>query len=104
MAAKLCTICNKRRVSTETGEMTPSMCLPCWDYAGWENSHMDNDHDTNPDDECPVCQGVDPANIEPRKGHSNGIAKSNTSHAGCSHPKTKSDRAKCRKLRAQSGE
>lgn len=107
MPAKMCEICNKRRASDET-DMGHTMCLPCWEYAGWENTHTDDNHDENPDnddkDECLVCLGLDPADVEPVKGHSNGIAKSHTSHAQCSHPKTKSARAKCRKERAVKGD
>ena len=104
MARKLCTYCTFRPVSSSLLE--GNICEPCYDYQGWENAHNDEGHDeTNTDPNCLVCQGhPDPETTPPAKGHSNGIKKSHTSHAGCKHESTKSARAKCRKERAQSGE
>lgn len=118
MAAKttarknICTVCKKRPViGGVRGDISGDYCYPCYDYAGHENSHCDEGHDDEDyempaDTDCLVCLDQDPANEdvkveEPKKkGHSNGIAKSNTSHAGCMHEATKSARAKCRKERA----
>jgi hypothetical protein len=102
MAAKKCNSCKTRRVSSEN---MAELCDPCYEYGAWENQHNDDNHEggENLTDACQVCHGTDPAEIAP-KGHSNGIAKSHTSHAGCKHEKTKSARAKCRKERAQKGE
>jgi hypothetical protein len=49
MAAKLCNVCEKRRVGT-TGEDPASakhsdMCGLCYDEGGWENTHTDGNHD-----------------------------------------------------------
>ena len=103
MAAKLCNSCKTRRVSSDN---MAELCTACYEYGAWENQHEDDNHEggENLTDECMVCNGEDPALVAPKKGHSNGIAKTHTSHAGCNHPRTKADRAKCRKERAQKGE
>lgn len=109
MAAKknTCRDCIKPVVGGIRGTMEADYCYDCCEYALWENTHNDNGHDeNNVDPECMECQGYEPqqtpdAEEKPaRKGHSNGIAKSNTSHAGCAHESTKSARAACRKKRA----
>jgi len=103
MPAKMCNSCKTRRASSEN---MAELCNPCYEYAGWENQHQDDNHDEgeNLTPDCLVCHGTDPAEIPVVKGHSNGIKKSHTSHAACKHPSTKADRAKCRKERAQKGE
>lgn len=104
MAAKMCNSCGTRRQSSEN---MAELCNLCYEYGAWENQHQDDDHDSDSPEQhpdCLVCNGEDPATVAPKKGHSNGIAKSHTSHAGCSHPKTKAARAKCRKERAVKGE
>jgi len=121
MARKLCYICNTRRTTPESPD--GDMCAPCYDYAGWENTHSDTGHDDiaktpagqipagwsmslkQVDQErqameiCPVCLGKDPADKAPVKGHTNTVARSHTSHAGCDHARTPSARAACRKVR-----
>lgn len=103
MAAKKCNSCQTRPVGSNN---MAELCEACYDYAGWENQHQDDNHDggENLDPNCLVCHGTDPAEVPIKKGHSNGIKKSHTSHAGCKHESTKAARAKCRKERAQSGE
>lgn len=103
MAAKTCNSCKTRRVSSDN---MANLCEACYEYGAWENQHNDDNHDggENLTDQCLVCHGEDPANVEVVKGHTNGIAKSHTSHAECSHEKTKSARAKCRKERAVKGD
>jgi hypothetical protein len=100
MARKLCTYCTFRPVSSDLLE--GNICEACYDYQGHENTHSDESHETEgAQDDCLICQGApDPETTPPAKGHSNGIAKSHTSHAACKHPKTKKDRAICRKARA----
>jgi hypothetical protein len=97
MATKMCNSCKTRRVSSDN---MAELCEACYEYGAWENQHEDDNHEggENLTDACQVC-GTDPALVEPVKGHSNGIAKSHTSHAACNHPKTKKDRAACRKAR-----
>lgn len=123
MAAKTCDLCPRRADSPISG-----LCTKCYDYSGWENTHTDEAHETYyaadatpeiiaerealiaegrmyAEADCLICQGVpDPSTVEIVKGHSNGIKKSHTSHAGCKHESTKAARAKCRKERAQKGE
>lgn len=103
MARKMCNSCQTRPVASNN---MAELCEACYEYAGWENQHEDDNHDggENLTDECLVCHGEDPATVEVVKGHSNGIKKSHTSHAECSHEKTKSARAKCRKERAVKGD
>lgn len=104
MARKMCEYCEMRPA---TNLLDSNICEPCYDYQGWENQHNDDGHvegdvTTNPD--CLICQSApNPEITPPVKGHSNGIAKSHTSHSECSHPVTKSARAKCRRERAVKG-
>lgn len=75
--AKRCQVCGKRPVDRKTQGRDSTMCEPCFEYAGWENTHSDNGHDsegygtTDADTEaawlaekenCPVCRGNNPAN------------------------------------------
>ena len=39
-----------------TDSDSPLYCPDCWDYAGWENTHSDDNHADNPDSDCPVCK------------------------------------------------
>lgn len=115
-ARKTCTICNKRPViGGVRGSIEGDYCLPCYEYAGWENNHTDEGHDDEdyvmPEDtECLVCLDKDPADeevpaVEPKPAtRATGMGTKQTSHAGCSHPATKSGRAKCRAQRAKSAE
>lgn len=50
MAAKLCNVCNTRRVytgskGTETAPHASDMCNYCFEEGGWENTHSDYNHD-----------------------------------------------------------
>lgn len=106
-ARKTCTDCFRPVVGGIAGTLEADFCFLCCEYASWENTHNDDSHDTEGEDpECMVCQGWDcnaqEVKVEEpkKKGHSNGIAKTNTSHAGCAHESTKSARAACRKKRA----
>lgn len=79
------------------------VCVSCFDYWGWENTHSDEGHDTfNKDDACPVChpelRKKDPEKAA--KGPSTPTGRRNTSHADCSHERTPKARAKCRKERS----
>lgn len=104
MAATMCYYCQTRR-SASPKLMDVAICQACYDYQGAENEHNDEGHGEDKIVEtCLICQGADdPETTAPVKGHSNGIAKSHTSHAACEHESTKSARAKCRKERAQKG-
>lgn len=51
-----CADCGKLTTGPE-GTDGPELCGPCYDFAGWENSHSDNAHgQDNRDPECLVCQ------------------------------------------------
>jgi hypothetical protein len=37
-------------------DISTSLCGRCYEEAGWENTHGDNDHANHPDPEnCPIC-------------------------------------------------
>lgn len=108
MARNLCTDCNTRRVSTDPSLRALLLCGPCADYSGWENTHSDEGHESRNTvawdqvvgDDCPVCHPeLDPRNTTTRKGHTNTVARTRTSHAACDHAATPRDRAACRKAR-----
>jgi len=125
MARKLCIDCGER--PQVSGDI--ELCNRCSTYAEWENEHSDHAHDridtltvqntifakqsevdayvTETKDRmqgCPVCHpNLDPRTPK-RTGHTNTVAKSRTSHAGCKHARTPRDRAECRKARTWNGE
>lgn len=71
MNTKLCIECSSRPVNRELG-IDNRLCTPCFDYAGWENTHSDLGHDENNKyDECPVCQGEKPQPLERVLGRCN---------------------------------
>ena len=41
--SKRCDVCSVRPADSTTPE--GKLCLPCYEEAGWENSHSDNDHE-----------------------------------------------------------
>lgn len=124
--ARKCTDCGIRNSHPSTPE--GSFCLPCYDYAGWENQHSDDDHDgvsagtvtygmtthkTRTDfnlwlasirddtNQCPVCRPeLDPRSDTPRTGHTNTRAHSWNSHSSHGHARTPEARAACRKFMA----
>lgn len=114
MAAKtgiVCTDCGVRKIDRTTDAADSHLCTPCFDYAGWENTHSDSGHDdpegsdttylANEMEICPVCNPeLDPRNVKIRTGHTNTVAKTRTSHTGHSHDVTPKARAACRKSMA----
>jgi hypothetical protein len=86
-AKKRCEVCGKRPVDLKTQGRDSTMCEPCYDYASWENQHSDDNHkdiqrriadSTEPFtakeeaevENCPVCQGQNPADARARKNGS----------------------------------
>jgi hypothetical protein len=76
-------------------------CDDCFDYAGHENTHSDDDHEgaTSPDPDCRVCQHDFP---RPLKGRVT-VAKASTGHinhsacyAANAHDKSREGRQLCR--------
>lgn len=52
-----CAECGTRLVDRKTQGRDSTMCHPCFEYAGWENQHSDDDHEANGlEADCPVCQ------------------------------------------------
>lgn len=57
-----CEVCGKRRVDRRTQGLDSTMCQVCYEYAGEENRHTDQDHEGtyaitgSGDQDCPVCQ------------------------------------------------
>ncbi len=105
MATKrMCGDCGIRPINRNNAADN-DLCGPCNDYAEWENTHSDWAHEFATDgedgiflDNCPVCHPeLDPRTAAVRTGHTNTVAKSHRSHAGCNHPRTPRDRAICRK-------
>lgn len=113
-----CSLCRRRPRSTHV--IGPDLCDPCHEYAGWENTHSDEDHDgiaaghgldspvgldsiTQTMTACPICNNVTPPWEEtPVKTKTaprvrTNPTTSNMSHASCSHPRTPKGRAACRK-------
>lgn len=105
MAKKLCTACNLRAIGTGGGEdadyaRSMGYCNPCCTLFDHENDHM-NDHGRTKA-ECWVCTpalDLSRSTEAPRKGHTNTVAKTRGSHAGCKHERTPAARAACRKGR-----
>lgn len=63
-----CEVCGTRKINTKTQGRDSTMCAPCFDYAGWENTHTDNGHESLPANhverlECPICQEADPGAV-----------------------------------------
>lgn len=95
-----CYDCGRKLTSSNRSDVNDDLCTKCADYAADENWHSDDAHDeTGPVEGCRVCAGAVPTNDQ-KAGHSNGIAKTHTSHAACDHASTKAARAACRKARA----
>jgi hypothetical protein len=101
MARKTCWDCKTRPVSNNA---RADLCDVCLEYADHENTHTDDDHEGGNETpgylmkDCMVCH-PELDNRNPKIGHTNTVAKSRTSHAGCDHPLTPKARAACRKAR-----
>jgi len=51
-----CRECGKRPIDRKTQGADSTMCADCFEYAGWENQHSDDDHSAkNINADCPVC-------------------------------------------------
>lgn len=98
-----CTDCGRKLTSSNRSTTNRDMCEPCFEYAGWENQHNDDDHDGSDDRFdpcCPVCLGNAPTADEPTTRNNSGTTdKTWSSHAGHDHPATSKARAACRKAR-----
>jgi len=51
-----CRICQKRTRETGGSESFVGLCADCYELAGWENTHDDDDHENNPEEDCPLCE------------------------------------------------
>lgn len=107
MSRKICNVCEIRTIYTGTGvgvDEAPrcsEMCNLCYTEGGWENAHEDEGHQDDGDDFCWFCHPeLNLAKRPARKGHTNTVAKTNTSHAGHNHPATPKYRGMCRKSMA----
>lgn len=109
-----CALCKSRPRSTHV--IGPDLCDPCHEYAGWENAHSDEAHDSlsrnDPTEasyleNCPICNDVPPPWETPIEEPEMTATKTaparrnpstkHMSHAACSHPRTPAGRAACRK-------
>lgn len=126
MAAKLCNICNIRRVytgskGTETAPSSSDMCNYCYEEGSYENQHSDNGHDAiqavveanggegldEVDSEelkfmayCWICRPELNLAKKP-KGASTGtktqgVRRPQLNHKGHSHPQTPAARRACK--------
>lgn len=105
---QMCAVCGTRRKDNRTQGRDSTMCRPCYDFAGWENTHVDEGHagiadgSTKVDNMvelaeieatmkiCPVCAGADPAKTKPKsRAPKKAPTKPNTSKPvdGIDHPK-----------------
>lgn len=99
-----CTDCGRTLRSSNRSDNV-DLCIPCFDFAGWENTHSDFGHDDlaadDPEREgCPVCAGNVPTAPAPKTSHTDTAPRSWSSHAGHDHPATAKARAACRKASA----
>lgn len=100
---KICWDCQTRRISDTV--MGPDLCDICLNYADHENMHNDDGHEDGTEKDgfsmmdCMVCH-PELDNRKPKQSHTNTVAKTRGSHAGCDHPVTPKARAACRKNRA----
>ncbi len=111
--------CGRQLTSKNTSEARATghrdLCNDCFDYAGHENMHSDNGHDTILNLEqaeledwmimelphmahCRVCLEQTPAADAPREGTA---PTTWSSHKGHAHPATAKARAACRKAARQ---
>lgn len=95
-----CIDCGRKLTASNRSD-NRDMCIACFDYAGWENTHSDYAHDMLSDDDpmregCPVCEGNVPTAPAPKTGHTDTAPRSWSSHAGHNHPATPKARAACR--------
>ncbi len=79
------------------------ICISCYDYAGWENTHQDEAHEAPgslPDPNCPVCakgSQIAAAALAPRAGRAHGVHINHTAcYAKGLHDKTRDGRQACR--------
>lgn len=107
MARKLCTVCNTRAVGTGGGDDADSArslgeCNPCYTEGGWENSHSDEDHDSEPNPHCWICHpelNLAQKDHTPRTrtGHHSPRRGTINHRTQCSHAQTPAARRACRK-------
>lgn len=108
---KRCHDCQTHPIDFSTQGRDSTYCTACYEYAGWENTHTDEDHDPRDADAhtlCPVCRPeLDPRNggsintpvsRPAQRGNKNAAGKQE-SHKHCGHPLTKSARQRCRAQR-----
>lgn len=112
MAAKLCNVCNIRRVytgskGTETAAHGSDMCNYCYEEGSWENSHNDEGHDeptiATPEltDGCWICHPELNLAQKPVHKGQHGPQGSFTrrpqlNHKGHNHPQTPAARRACK--------
>lgn len=70
-----CRVCGKRTRQTGNGDNEyVQLCVACYDYAGWENTHSDNGHDDldctdEQKKDCPICKGITELEYATHKGN-----------------------------------
>jgi hypothetical protein len=123
MSAKICNVCNIRRVytgakGTEIAPVLSDLCNYCFEEGGWENLHSDSNHDdilSHPAETrtgemleeiqgCWICYPE--LNLAQKvtslsgttKPKAQGARRPQLNHKGHSHPATPAARRECKKL------
>lgn len=128
MATKTCRTCNLRKIAPRnTDAAGVDLCNPCYDFAGWENTHSDQAHQAYidgswmPEDQmvadlenemaaCWVCHPELRTDMDAARAGHHTLANRDGSdartqegasrrinHAECKHPRTPAGRVACRK-------
>lgn len=99
---RTCCVCGTRLSARNCDPRNGSsdLCDTCFEQAGFENDHMDGNHEPGTERRCPICDPSIVPNAEHQAGHHNTAAHSHTSHAACyehgRHAATPAGRAWCR--------
>lgn len=53
-----CYVCGESKPydQWDNDSLSTELCSSCYEEAGWENTHSDEDHENNPDPNCPICK------------------------------------------------
>lgn len=128
MARKVCIVCQHRTVGTGPGSDPDTakglgQCAPCYELAGWDNTHSDSSHEdpegshsldlANEMDSCWVCHpelnlATDRTPRKAKAGHNSPRRTQLNHRTQCTHPQTPQARRACREafwaLEAKAGE
>lgn len=49
-----CAVC-ETKITRSNRSDNPECCIPCFEFAGWENEHDDGHHGDKVSEQCPIC-------------------------------------------------